>query len=250
MRLLIVLAAALALCSCISTRQNPPQAIDPIHLAAWYGQPRAVAATLLLKTTTATGESTQVTVYLWRAADGRTRLLLTKVDVDVLSALVQPDGAFTAFAPRSGLQTAGELSDPQLPAGLADLRLLLNELCDGPLPPGLAKGDHDNVLTGPTDGGLVATVTVSPTTDEITEKVLRTRSGGLVYLLRYGPAKDYDGIRRAAKVDTVVGDGSSLTAYLRRFDVLGDISPERMRFTIPAAAKTVPPAEFLEHLDQ
>ncbi len=249
-RLLFGCAVVLTLCSCISTRQHVPQAIDPLQLAAWYGQPRAVAATLLLKTTDATGDSTQVTIYLWRAADGRTRLLLTKVDVDVLSALIQADGSFTAFAPRSGLRTAGDLSDPDLPAGLADLRLLLKELCDGPLPPGLTKGEHDNVLTGPTDGGLTATVTVSPTTDEITEKDLHNRSGGLVYLLRYSGTKDFDGIHRATKVDTVVGNGSSLTAYLRRFEVLGDISPERMRFAIPDTATAVPPAEFLEHLDQ
>lgn len=244
----------MALSSCVCVRPQQPPAIDPIHLAGWYGQPRAVAATLLVKTTDTTGDSTQVTVYLWRAADGRTRLLLTKVDVDVLAALIQPDGSFVAFAPRSNLRTSGDLSDPNLPSGLADLRLLLNEICDGPLPPGLAIGEHANVLTGPVSGGLTATVTVSPTTDEIVEKVLHDRSGGLVYQLRYSATKDFDSIHRATKVDTIVGTGTaqtySLTAYVRRFEVLGDISAERMRFTIPDAAQVVLPAEFLEHVDQ
>lgn len=252
-KLLVVLASVI-LSGCVCVRPQAPQAIDPVHLAAWYGQPRAVAATLLVKTTDVTGDSTQVTVYLWHAADGRTRLLLTKVDVEVLSALIEADGSFTAYAPRSKLRTAGELSDVQLPAGFADLRLLLNELCDGPLPPGLKIGEHANVLTGPATSGLTATVTVSPTTDEITEKVLRDRSGALVYLLRYSATKDFDNIHRATKVDTVVGTGTaqtySLTAYVRRFEVLGDISAERMRFSIPEVAQAVAPAEFLEHLEQ
>lgn len=251
---LVSAVTMLALSSCVCVRPLQPIIVDPVQLAEWYGQPRAVAATLLVKTTDSTGDSTQVTVYVWRAADGRTRLLMTKVDVDVLAVLIQPDGSFVAFAPRSNFRTAGDLSDPQLPNGFTDLRLLLNEICDGPLPPGLTIGDHANVLTGPVSGGLTATVTVSPTTDEIVEKVLHDRSGGLVYLLRYSATKDFDAIHRATKVDTIVGTGTaqtySLTAYVRRYEVLGDISAERMRFTIPDAAKVVLPAEFLEHVEQ
>lgn len=232
----------------------PTTTVDPVAIAAWHGQPAAVSATLLLRSADAAGQSVQVTLRLWRAADGRTRLLLTKVDVDVLQALVLADGSFTAFAPRSGLRTAGELSDRTLPAGMADLRLLIAEVCDGPLSPGLAAalkpGEHANQFAGAATAGVNATVTIDPQSDEVREKVLRDARGGLLYQLRYLTYKTFDGCHRPSKVDGIVADGGTLTAYLRQFETLGDISAERMRLTIPDTARAVPVTEFLEHLDQ
>lgn len=237
---------------------SKPVKIHPQAIAAWHGQPRAVAATLLLRTADAAGESLQITLHLWRSADGRTRLLVTKIDVDVLQALVQADGSFTAFAPRSGLRTTGDFADPQLPAGLADLRLLIGEVCEGPLSPALAAvaqatPEFANVLTGPVAAGVTAavtaTVTLDPQSEQVREKVLRDDRGRLLYHLRYLTYTTYDECHRPSKVDGKVGDGGTLTAYLRRFDSLGDISAERMRLTIPDTARAVPVTDFLEHLE-
>lgn len=233
---------------------SKPVKIHPQAIAAWHGQPRAVAATLLLRTVDAAGESLQITLHLWRAADGRTRLLVTKIDVDVLQALVQADGSFAAFAPRSGLRTTGDFADPQLPAGLADLRLLISEVCDGPLSPALAAvaqatPEFANVLTGPAAEGVTATVTLDQQSEQVREKVLRDDRGRLLYHLRYLTYTTYDECHRPSKVDGKVGDGGTLTAYLRRFDSLGDISAERMRLTIPDTARAVPVTDFLEHLE-
>ena len=227
---------------------------NPAATVAWLGQPTSVSAALLLRSVDAKGESILFTMYLWRSADGRTRVLLTKIDVDVVNLLVQRDGSFTAFAPRSKLSTQGDFNDPRLPAGLADMRLLLSEVCDGPLTPALAKvlkpSDHDNVRTGSVSPDLVATVTFAPESDEVREKVLRDTRGNLLYQLRYRTYQAYDDFHRPTKVDAVVADGSSLIANLRRFEALGDISPERMRLIIPDTARAVPITEFLEHLDQ
>lgn len=243
-------AAALLLAGCPSTVPVRKH-VDPLAVAGWHGQPRAVAAVVYMKSADPAGNSVQATLNIWRAADGRTRLLLTKIDVDVLSALVQPTGDFAAFAPRSGLRTEGALSDAELPAGFADLRLLLGEVCDGPLAPGLATkpGNHGNVIEAAA-GGLTATITVDPASDEVREKVLRDAQGRLAYQVRYSLYKAFDDLHRPTKVEVVVADGSTVVAYLRRFDALGDISAERMRFTIPDTAREVPAAEFLEHLDQ
>ncbi len=248
---LAVLAATLLLAGCPSTAPVVRKNADPLAIAAWHGQPRAVAAVVYMKSADPAGNSVQATLNVWRAADGRTRLLLTKIDVDVLSALIQPTGDFAAFAPRSGLRTEGALSDPKLPAGFADLRLLLDEVCDGPLAPDLATrpGNHGNVIEA-TAGGFTATITVDPASDEVREKVLRDAQGRLAYQVRYSLYKAFDDLHRPTKVEVIVGDGSSVVAYLRRFDALGDISAERMRFTIPDTAREVPAAEFLEHLDQ
>ena len=250
----IWLCVTLAGCTTGRTESSAQNHTDPSATTAWLGQPPALSASLLLRSVDAKGESILFTMYLWRSADGRTRLLLTKMDVDVVHLLVQSDGSFTAFAPRSGLRAGGDFNDRRLPAGLADLRLLLSEVCDGPLSPALAKaltpGDHGNVLTGPVSPDLIATVTFAPESDEVREKILRDARGNLLYQLRYRTYQAYDDVHRPTKVDGVVADGSSLTANLRRFESLGDVSPERMRLTIPDTARAVPVTEFLEHLDQ
>jgi len=247
-------SVALGGCTICRPESTAQKHVNPTATSTWLGQPPAVSASLLLRSVDIKGESILFTVYLWRSADGRTRLLLTKLDVDVVQLLVQRDGSFTAFAPRSTLRTSGDFNDPHLPAGLADLRLLLGEVCDGPLSPALAKaltrGDHDNVLTGPVAPDIIATVTFAPESDEIREKVLRDVHGNLLYQLRYRTYQAYDDFHRPTKVDGVVADGCSMTANLRRFESLGDISPERMRLNIPDTARAVPVTEFLEHLDQ
>ena len=251
-----VALSALILSGCQGTRPTSPNAARAI--AQWCGQPTAFSAKLLVRSLAVSGDATQVTVYLWRAADGRTRLLVTKLDLDVLELLIQRDGRFTAFAPRSGLQTAGDFNAATLPAGLADVRLLISEVADGPLAASLvphlvtssAATAPDQVLVGNANPDRNVTVTLQPGADEVREKVLRDRQGSLLYQLRYRDYRAFDDFHRPTKVDGVVADGSSLTAYLRSFDALGDISPERMKLTIPATARAVTVTEFLEHLEQ
>jgi hypothetical protein len=249
-RLAVGILALVALAGCPSRPVANPQA-DPLAIAAWHGQPQAVAAALFLTSIDPQGERTSVTLNLWHAADGRTRVLLTKVDHDVLSALISRDGSFTAYAPRSDRKTSGELTNHQLPSGLADLRLLVAEIVDGPLPLGFVAGSRDqsNILTG-RSGSFQARVTIDPLSSEVREKTLSHSDGQLVYHLRYAGYKAFDGLHRPYKVEATANDGSSLIAYLRRFDALGTISAERMRLTIPESAQAVSPAEFLEHLDQ
>ena len=242
--------ALVALTGCPSRPAAHPL-VDPLAIAAWHGQPQAVAAVLYLASSDPRGERTSVTLNLWHAADGRTRVLLTKADQDVLSALIGSDGSFTAYAPRSDRKTSGELADPQLPSGLADLRLLIAEVIDGPLPPGFvaAAGDQSNILTG-RSGNFQVRISVDPHSAEVREKSLNLPDGRLVYHLRYTQYKAFDGLHRPGKVEATASDGSTLIAYLRRFDALGDISAKRMSLTIPETAQAVAPAEFLEHLDQ
>jgi hypothetical protein len=251
-----VALSALILSGCQGTRPTSPNAA--LAIAQWCGQPTAFSAKLLVRSLAVSGDATQVTVYLWRAADGRTRLLVTKLDLDVLELLIQRDGRFTAFAPRSGLQTAGDFNAATLPAGLADVRLLISEVADGPLAaslvPHLVKSSAatapDQDLVGNASPDRNVTVTLQPGADEVREKVVHDARGLLMYRLRYRDYRAFDDFHRPTKVDGVVADGSSFTAYLRSFDALGDISPERMKLTIPATARAVTATEFLEHLEQ
>ena len=250
-RLAMGTLALVALAGCPARpAANPP--IDPLAIAAWHGQPQAVAAVLYLTSIDPQGERTSVTLHLWHAADGRTRILMTKVDHEVLSALIGSDGAFIAYAPRTDRSTSGELADPQLPAGLAELRLLISEVIDGPLPQGFVATGADEqpqILTG-RSGSFQAQITVDAHSAEVREKSLILPDGRLAYQLRYSQYRAFDGLHRPYKVEATASDGSTVIAYLRRFDALGDISAERMRLTIPASAQAVVPANFLEHLDQ
>jgi hypothetical protein len=251
--LLAVLLAAL-LCSCGTRPTVDPHggpAVDPVVIATWHGQPRAVAAKLLLKTTDAKGESLQTTLNLWRAADGRARLLLTKMDVDVLQVLIQANGTFVAWAPRSGLKATGDLADPTLPPALADVRLLLSEVVDGPLPSSakLTPGSAPGVFSG-TNGSYQLTVTLSLGDPEVRDKQLSDAAGHALYHLTYQRYQAFDDLHRPTRVQVDLPEGGSLVAHLLRCESLGDISAERMRLAIPDAARAATLTDFLEHLDQ
>ena len=239
--------AATVLAGCPTHQTSGP---TPVQVALWHGQPPALSAKLLLKATDANGESLQTTLYLWHAADGRTRLLLTKVDVDVLQALIQPDGSFVAFAPRSQFKTSGELADPKLPTGLADLRLLLSEVCDGPVPPSARLTAGDSGVFSGSAGSYQATLSFDPATFEVRDKLLSDAAGHPRYHLAYTRYQAFDELHRPTRVEVAPPEGGSLVAHLLRCESLGDISAERMRLAIPETARAVTPTDFLEHLDQ
>ncbi len=248
MRYLLRLPVALGLTLALSGCPARPQSVDPLAVMTWHGQAVSISAKILVKATPPGGESFTTTVYLWQDGDGRARVLVTKVDQEVLQLLIQADGAFDAWAPRSGLRTHGELADPDLPREFADIRLLLSELRDGPAAPALnlKPGPAANTLVG-RSGSYQATLGVAG--EEITTKTLSDEQGAQVYQVTYSRYRSFDDLHRPTRVETRTADGARTVANLISFDSLGGISAQRMRLTIPDAARAVSPREFLEHLD-
>lgn len=226
------LLAALLLCGCGSARPQPA--------AHAFGAARAVAASLLVQVVPEQGDAEVFTLRLWSTADRAIRVRVQKLDVAVLDALVRPDGAYEALLVRERVATAGRLGAADDPLLLRDLRLLLSELRDGPVPAGAAP-DGDGAWDDPTGwrARLQAGADGLP--------ALKTLHDGAVEMRRlaYRRWQDYDGLRRPSQVELRVhGDPATVRVRVKGLDDPGAISAERMALAIPADAERVAPEEF------
>ncbi len=250
----LLLAAVLLVAGCgAGPRQDPPASADVAALAAQVGQAPCVVASLLIKRLPpeGQGEGELFSLRLWAPPDGRVRVLAQKMDVDFLAALVAADGGFTVLDPRAGVWSSGRLGDPEAPALLRDLALLVGEARHGPVPP-------DAVAAVAADGqwryrdpitGWAAEVAVDRASGLPSGKVLRAGDGGELRRLGYERWAAFDGLQRPGVVRlAVAGDPAAYTIRMKDLDAPATVSDERMALRLPEGARQVPLAELLDGL--
>ncbi|MBA2481205.1 MAG: DUF4292 domain-containing protein [Planctomycetes bacterium] len=266
--LVALLALAIAGCAHPVRPQAPGDATAlAAAVARVHGQAPALAADLIIVVTDAAGEATTFQVNVWRAADGRVRLLASKLDVDFCTALLTAEG-LTAWLPRARVMTdptvedASPAAEETAPAAeptaaparaqpwLRDLALLAAELADGPVPMTgpYVLGERPHTLRCPA-GDLTMELQVDPATHEAIEKRLVRADGSRAATLTYDRYRAFDDCRRATRLRLSVPDGAgTTTVVLRAFSSVGAISDERMRLDIPKGIRRVPMREFLERM--
>lgn len=235
-----IVALALILAGCA----EPPRPAGPdvVGLRARLGSAEVISASLLVQLTPAKGEGELFTLRLWRAGDGAVRLRAQKLDVDFLDALVRPDGAYEACLPRERVATAGRLGSPDDPPLLSDLRLLLSDLRDGPLPRSAAPtGDVRRLAWN--DGDWTAELDLAA---DGLPSAKRLGTGGVVQReVTYARWQAYEGLTRPSQVRLrVPGDDGVTAIRLRSLDTPPVISPERMALRVPDGVERVEPAAF------
>lgn len=219
-----------------------PGGPDAAALRAQLGSADVISASLLVQFTPATGEGELFTLRLWRTGDGAVRLRAQKLDVDFLDALVRPDGGYEAVLPRERVATTGQLGSPDDPPLLSDLRLLLSDLRDGPLP-------RTAVPTGETrrlawnDGDWTAELDLAA---DGLPSAKRLSAGGMVQReVTYARWQSYEGLTRPSQVRLrMPGDDGVTAIRLKSLDTPPVISPERMALRVPEGIERVAPAEF------
>ena len=230
-----VIAASFLLGGCGTPRPEPLR----------QGHTEAFAATALVRAVPEGGEPIQVSTHAWRGRDGTLKVLVTKAEVDVLVAHLDPGGRLRLWSPRQHEVSDTRLTDPSLPTLLARLPLLVSELTEGPIPSS-ATVAADGTFRA-TDADLI--VSVAGTADRPTTKTLTTADGEVLLTIAYGEPKPFDALVRPSRWTATTAGGEALV-ILRRFDALGDVSPERLRWDDPADAASVPPAVLLDHLNR
>lgn len=232
-RLMSALLAALLLGACSATPR--PQTVGQA-----FGGAATVVASLLVQIVPEQGDAEVFTLRLWSPADRSIRVRVQKLDVAILDALVRPDGAYEALLVRERTATAGRLGAADDPLLLRDLRLLMSELRDGPVPAGVvpdAEGSWDDPV------GWRAQVELGQ--DALPAlKVLREGRTEM-RRLAYRRWQDFETLRRPSQVELRVhGDPATIRVRVKSLDDPGAISPERMALVIPAEAERVAPGEF------
>ncbi len=236
----LVVALALVLAGCADGPR--PDGPDAVGLRARLGSVDVISASLLVQLTPAKGEGELFTLRLWRAGDGAVRLRAQKLDVDFLDALVRPDGGYEAVLPRERVATTGKLGSPDDPPLLSDLRLLLSDLRDGPLPRN-ATPDGDARRLAWSDGDWTAELDLAA--DGLPSAKRLSAGGAVQREVAYARWQAYEGLTRPSQVRLrFPGDDGVTAIRLRSLDTPPVISPERMALRVPDGVERVEPAEF------
>jgi len=260
-----LLAALLAGCSAepravpiADARRQAGQVQDTLRSA------QALTADLLVRVKPEGGDALTFTLALWLDGDGRARLRASKLNFDFCDVLVQPDGTFTAVLARSNEVVEGNLAEllappprpgqpPRQPFA-GNLARVLDELRFGPLPqveawqaggePGTLRC-HDPALDA--DAVLVLGADQTP----VTAKTWLRADGSAGLRLDYKQWRDFDGLRRAARIDLVpAGGGFTCLISPRALDVVPTINTERFVLRVPAGAARLAVAEFARRLGE
>lgn len=236
----LVVALALVLAGCADgPRPNGP---DAIGLRARLGSADVISASLLVQLTPAKGEGELFTLRLWRAGDGAVRLRAQKLDVDFLDALVRPDGGYEAVLPRERVATTGKLGSPDDPPLLSDLRLLLSDLGDGPLPRSATPAGDARRLSW-SDGDWTAELDLAA--DGLPSAKRLSAGGAVQREVTYARWQAYEGLTRPSQVRLrFAGDDGVTAIRLKSLDTPPVISPERMALRVPEGVERVEPAAF------
>ncbi len=238
--------ALLALAACTDPRDPADGGARAAQVAAFHGATPAVRAAITARVQEQGRDPETVSVHLWSAADGRLRVKLAKLDVEVLDLLLRPDGSYLAWAPRAGETAQGRLADAGTPALLPRLRLIAGEFTEGPLPRA-ARARADGALLRWDADGLEAELETAADGSALRK---RLRAGGEERLvLDYSRYRAFEGLQRAGRL-RLAGAGLEVTAVLRDLNPVGDISADGMRVEPRADARVVPVADLLEHLDR
>lgn len=238
--------ALLALAACTGPREPADAGALAARVAEFHRATPAARAAITARVQEQGREPETITVHLWSAADGRLRVKLAKLDVEVLDLLLRADGTYLAWAPRAGETAQGRLADPATPALLPRLRRIAAEITDGPLPRG-ARPQADGARLRWDEPPLAAELECAADGSAVRKRLL---AGGEERLaLDYSRYRAFDGVQRAGRV-RLSGAGLEVTAVLRDLNPVGDISAEGLRVEPRADARAVPMAELLEHLDR
>ncbi len=207
-----------------------------------------LSAQLSMRFAAPDAEPATFTVLLWAAADGRTRLMVRKVDVPVLTAVVAADGSMLAKDERHGAWYRGPAGDGLV----ADLGLLVDELRWGPI-----RADRP-VRAGPAEGVVEqdaplgrARITIDQAQRSVSEKQILDTDGRVLLHLRYATTQAFGDIARPAGVQlTVRGDAIDRRARVVRLDAVPAIDPARFRLEAPADARWLAWRDFLDGIGQ
>lgn len=241
-RLACVAGCALVLSGCPEVRPTG-SATQALVQAAHVVAP-ACRATLTVRVVPDGGEAVTLAVHVWADVDGSVRIKVAKLEVDILDLVMRPDGTYLAWSPRAQEQAMGTVSEANLPALLPRLALIADELTKGPLPTGVAA-THDGSAWTWTQGDLQVRLETAPDGTALVKTFTR---GAETLRLTYGTYHDYDGLRRARRMQ-LSGFGLSATAVLRELAPVPMVSPEGMRVSPAADAPVVPISALLEHLE-
>jgi hypothetical protein len=275
----VLLGALLVLAGCGGERdraspaaEQPPVAQDPaprppapaIDLAwlqgllSFHQQAPTVTVDLLIRAKAPDGDAILFQLNLWCPADGRVRLKCSKLDVDFIDALVQPNGDFVLELVRSREVVRGNLRDVHVfdrqgkvsgPPFLAYLSLLVQEAKSGPVPDrGVARAGAGRIEAKDPATGLDVAVEVKPD-DTVASKRFLDAPGKEAVRLDYARYKAFGRLQRPTQLQIAVpGDANEYTVRLRHLDAVPSIDPGRMRFTPSQGAKEIGLEEFLERL--
>lgn len=227
---------------------DPPRPVGPdaAALRARLGSADVLSASLLVQLTPATGDGELFTLRLWRAGDGAVRVRAQKLDVDFLDALVRPDGAYEAVLPRERVATSGKLGAADDPLLLRDLKLLLSDLRDGPLPRTAAPGGEARRLLWSEDGWAAE---LDLAADGLPSAKRLSVDGAVQREVAYARWQAYEGLTRPSQVRLrIPGDDGVTAIRLRSLDLPPVISAERMALRVPDGIERVAPAEFTRRM--
>lgn len=224
---------------------SPPAGAAADALRQRLGTAQTVVASLLVQIVPDQGETELFTLRLWSTTDRAIRLRVLKLDVAILDALVQPDGAYQAVLVRERVATSGRLGAPDDPQLLRDLRLLMDELRHGPIPVGVLVADGAWTWADPT--GWQARLGMGP--DGLPASKLLFDGETEMRRLAYQRWQAYEGLQRPSQVELRAhGDPSTIRIRVKNLDDPGTISAERMALNVPAEAERVAPDEFTRRM--
>lgn len=251
--------ANLTLSGCVSVRSGKMLVSGPIvpeggeksqEIRARDRQCSSIFAEMKFRIKLEKSEAVHFFGRIWATKDNRIRLALSRLEVDFIEALIEPDGKFLVLIPRSKQYVRGSISDIFV-TGKGNPVLLINELKTGPLP--LIKefrlasaselGGYDPAIGDP--------FTVSLNNEgHITEKSWFLDQGQRFCSVVYSGYKNLDGYVRPTKaILAVVGYGHQFTFGLTFFNALPEISVEKMTLVVPADWSEVATADFLKILE-
>ncbi len=246
-----------------TAEQNPP--LDVHSQAAWltellqfHNQAPTVTADLLIRVREQNGNAILFQINLWCPADGRVRLKCSKLDVDFIEALVQPNGDFVLELVRSKELVRGNLRDIHVfdkngaasgPPFLAYLSVLVNEAKNGPVPAeNVTKAANGEIIAKDAITKLDVKVTVNPDKTVASKQYFDAPDKEAVRL-DYQRYDNFDRLKRPTRMQlSVPGDKSEYTLRLRSLDAVPAIPAAHMRFDPSSGVTEITLEMFLKRL--
>lgn len=254
-----ILITNLTLAGCVSTRTSKKLVDGPIvpeggeraqEIRDRDRQCSSIFAEMKFRIKLEKSEAVHFVGRIWATKDNRIRLALSRLDVDFIDALIEPDGKFLVLIPSSKQYVRASILDI-FAIGKGNPVLLINELKTGPLP--LIKdfrlasaselGGYDPAIGGP--------FTVSLNNEgHVSEKSWFLDQGQRFCSVIYSGYKNLDGYVRPTKaILAAVGYGHQFTFGLTFFNALPEISVGKMTLVVPAEWREVATADFLKILE-
>jgi hypothetical protein len=236
----------------------PPHVLWLTELLNYHQQAPTITTDLLIRVKSPNGDPLLFQINLWCPADGRVRLKCSKLDVDFIDALVQPNGDFVLELVRSKEVVSGNLRDIKVfdatgavsgPPFLAYLNVLVQEAKVGPVPDRGVTQTGDGVIHAKDHiTGLNIITTVNPD-DTVAQKRYFDAPDKEALRLDYYRYEQFNQLKRAKKIQlTVPGDATEYTVSMRHIDAVPSIPADHMRFKPSVGSTHIGLEEFLKRL--